>query len=55
MIRVREESEKVDTTTIANVQQYNAYLTAAPKTEMDRFLKNAIRQQPHQDEANAEN
>jgi hypothetical protein len=45
----------LDTTTIANVQQYNAYLTAAPKTEMDRFLKNAIRQQPQQDEANAEN
>ena len=45
----------LDTTTIANVQQYKAYLTAAPKTEMDRFLKNAIRQQPQQDEANAEN
>ena len=45
----------LDTTTIANVQQYNAYLTAAPKTEMDRFLKNAIRQQPQEDGANAEN
>ena len=45
----------LDTTTIANVQQYKAYLTAAPKTEMDRFLKNAIRQQPQEDGANAEN
>jgi len=47
--------EYLDTTTIANVQQYEAYLTGAAKTEMDRFLKNAIRQQPQQDEADADN
>ena len=47
--------EYLDTTTIANVQQYEAYLTGAAKTEMDRFLKNAIGQQPQQDEADADN
>lgn len=45
----------LDTTTIANVQKYYAYLNGAANTEMDRFLKNAIRQQPQQDEADADN
>jgi len=45
----------LDTTTIANVQKYYAYLNGAGNTEMDRFLKNAIRQQPQQDEADADN
>ena len=44
----------LDTTSIANVQKYHDYLTGAANTEMDRFLKNAIRQQPQEDGADAD-